>query len=97
LTTLQRRMKDLEYVIRVSKRKPLLNIVQWAKEHVSEDLQFWKLIIFSDESKLWFNWITVEKYDKKGEEFNPECIQKTVKYLASVMVWGAFHIRVCGA
>jgi len=40
-------MKDLEYVIRVPKSKPLLNIVQrkrkvkWAKEHVSRDLQFW--------------------------------------------------------
>jgi len=31
LTTLQRRMKDLEYVIRVPKRKPLLNIVQIKK------------------------------------------------------------------
>jgi len=51
-------MKDLEYVVRVPKRKLLLNIVQrkrrvqWAKEHVSRDLQFWKSIIFSDESKF---------------------------------------------
>jgi len=41
LTTLQRRMKDLEYVIRVPKKKPLLNIVQrkrsvqWAKKRLS--------------------------------------------------------------
>ena len=27
---------------------------------------------------------------EKGEEFNPECIQKTVKYPASVMVLGCF-------
>jgi len=27
---------------------------------------------------------------KKGEEFNPECIQRTVKYSASVIVWGFF-------
>jgi len=51
-------MKDLEYVIRVSKRKPLLNIVQrkrrvqWSKEHVSRDFQFSKSISFSDESKF---------------------------------------------
>jgi len=36
----------------------------------------------------------VEKYSEKGEEFNPECIQKTVKYLASIMVWGCFsHMK----
>jgi len=51
-------MKDFEYVIRVLKRKPLLNIVQrkrrvqWVKEYVSRDLEFWKSIIFSDESKF---------------------------------------------
>jgi len=51
-------MKDLEYLIRVPKRKPLLNIVQrkrrvqWSKEHVSRDLQFWKSIIFNDECKF---------------------------------------------
>ena len=27
---------------------------------------------------------------KKCEEFNPEWIQKTVKYPASVMLWGCF-------
>ena len=27
---------------------------------------------------------------KKGEEFNPKCIQKMVKYPASVMVWKCF-------
>ena len=27
---------------------------------------------------------------KKGEELNPECIQKTVKYTTSVIVWGCF-------
>ena len=48
--TLQRKMKDFKYVFRVPKRKPLLNIVQrkrrvqWAKEQVSRDLQFWKSI-----------------------------------------------------
>jgi len=42
-------MKDLEYVIRVPKRK---RMVQWTKEHVSRNLQFWKSIIFSDESKF---------------------------------------------
>jgi len=58
LTTLLKRMKDLEYVIRVAKRKPLLNIVQrkrrvqWANKHVSRDLQFWKSIIFSNKSKF---------------------------------------------
>jgi len=37
-------MKDLEYVMRVPKGKPLLNIVQrkrmiqWAKEYISRDL-----------------------------------------------------------
>ena len=96
LTTLQRRMKDLEYVMGVPKRKPLLSIVQrkrraqCAREHVSRDLQVWKSIIFSDESNFLVPLDNGGKvWRKKGEESNPECIQKTVKYPASVMVWGA--------
>ena len=41
-------MKDLQYVLRVHRKRR----VQWAKEHVSRNLQFWKSIIFSDESKF---------------------------------------------
>ena len=33
---------------------------------------------------------------KKGEEFNPECIQKTVKCPASVIVWGCFSHTCMG-
>ena len=33
---------------------------------------------------------------KKDEEFNLECIQKTVKYPASVMVWGCFSNTTMG-
>ena len=39
---------------------------------------------------LWFHWITVDKYGEKNQEFNPECVQKMVKYPASVMVWRCF-------
>jgi len=42
-------------------------------------------------ASLWFPWITLEKYgEKKLKKINPECIQKTVKHPASVMVLGCF-------
>ena len=81
LKILQGRMKDLEYLIRIPKGKPLLNKVQrkrrvqWAKEHVSRDLQFWKSIIFSDESKFVVLLDNGEKlWQTKDEDFNSEYI-----------------------
>jgi len=71
LTTLQRRMKDLEYVIRVPKRKPLLNIVQrkrrvqWSKDMFLEIYSSGNQLFSAMRVSLWFHWITVEKYGEK--------------------------------
>ena len=71
LTTLQRRMKDLEYHIMVPKRKPLLSIVQrkrtvqWPRSMFLEIYSSGSQLFSAMRVSLWFPWITVEKYGEK--------------------------------
>ena len=83
---------------RVAKKKPLLTKLQkrrrfdWAKEMKSRGKNFWRKVIFSDESRYCqFSdsgrvWVWRRSSDQMEDKF----LQQTVKYGGvNVMVWGA--------
>ena len=48
----------------------------------------WKSVLFTDESKVSIgNDGALYVWRRKGEEFLPECCDRTVQHAASVMVW----------
>ena len=97
MSSVRRCLGRLGYKGRAARRKPLLrpaNIARryrWAKEMIKKPLDFWKAVIFSDESsfaqfscccRLWM-WRSLD------QEFRMNRFQPTVKHGDfSVMVWG---------
>lgn len=78
------------------KEKPNLTVKQkrnrfkWATEHESWSQSAWNGVLFSDESKFQ---LTIGSQANRvirrpDEEFHPACLKRTVKFPASVMVWG---------
>ena len=81
-----------------AKKKPLLMKkmkearLQWAKDNLIWGIEEWKYVLWSDELK--FNLFSSDSScllrRQSHEEFYPDCIQRTVKFPASVMLWGCF-------
>ena len=62
----------------------------WATTHTQWTLDDWKSVLFTDESKVSMgNDGALYVWRRKGEEFLPECCDRTVQHAASVMVWGS--------
>ena len=100
--TVSRRLQEIGLLARRPRKKPLISRknklarLQFANKHVNWSQEQWSKVFFSDESK--FNLFGndgknyVRRY--KGEEFNPKCTKKTVKFGGgSVMVFGMFSIH----
>lgn len=84
---------------RIARKKPFVSEVNrirrisFAKDHLSHGIEFWKRVIFSDESK--FNIFgsdgRVNVWRKPNTELQKEHLRATVKHGGgSVMVWGCF-------
>lgn len=70
----------------------------WAKERLNWTQRQWDSIIFSDESKF-----DVSLGDERGkvirskqEAFHPDCLKRTVKFPAGIMIWGCMSSRGLG-
>lgn len=85
-------------------RKPLLSKANrkkrrdWAKKYSEKDLEFWKNVIWSDESRFC---LVSDKPQRclrmPHERLNKDCIQTTVKFGGGgVMVWGCFSYNGVG-
>lgn len=97
-STINRRLVSGGFSARRPKKKPLLTKamrskrLNWAKEYIGKDINFWKTVIFSDETRY-----NVDSNDsvqfvrrKSHEAYSPNCIVSTVKHPASQMYWGCF-------
>lgn len=95
--TIRRVLNDSGYNARVARKKPWVSKVnkkkrlEFAKSYVAKDSEFWRKVIFSDESK--FNIFQsdgrVLVWRRKNEEWDPQNIQATLKHGGGgVMVWG---------
>lgn len=97
LQTVRNVIHKFNYYGRVQRRKPFISEVnrkkrlQFAKTYINEDLEFWKNVIFSDESKFNIFGSDGRKYvwRKPNTEFQARHVRPTVKHGGgSVLVWG---------
>lgn len=102
--TVQRRLISAGLNGRRPAKKPLISIknrrarLEFAKTHLSWNLEDWKKVIFSDESKFLLFGSDGISYVRRpeGKRFHPKYQLPTVKHGGgSVMVWGCFsHDRI---
>jgi hypothetical protein len=103
--TVARRLQEIGLNARVARKKPFLKPIhirrrlQFARDHVDKPLDFWKRVIWSDESK--FNLFGSDGrhlvWRKADEEFRFACTRPMVKHGGgSVMVWGCFSAHGIG-
>ena len=88
----------LDYTPRIARRKPLLskkNINKrrlWANDMATKPMDFWKRVIFSDESRFaqFSDARRMYVLRTKDQAYQAKRLQPTVKHNGfSVMVWGA--------
>ena len=94
--TVRRRLSETGVNARRPRKTPLLTEnhrhlrLEWATTHTQWTLDDWKSVLFTDESKVSIgNDGALYVWRRKGEEFLPECCDRTVQHAASVMVWGS--------
>ncbi|CAF3530152.1 unnamed protein product [Rotaria sp. Silwood1] len=97
--TVRRRLHEIRFYGRVARKKLYVNKanrlkrLKYVKMHEDKDMEFWKTVLWSDESK--FNLFgsdgKVMVWRSPKEEFNPACTVPTVKHGGgNVKVWGCF-------
>lgn len=103
LVTIRRRLKEAGLNARRPRKKPKLTPrmikqrMDWAKEYAGKDVDFWKGVVFTDESKFEILQENTQYVRRRpGEEFKPECVVSTVKHPTSVMVWSQFSWKGTG-
>ena len=94
--TVRRRLSETGVNARRPRKNPLLTEnhrrlrLGWATAHTQWTLDDCKSVLFTDESKVSIgNDGGLYVWRGKGEEFLPECCDRTVQHAASVMVWGS--------
>lgn len=104
--TVRRVLRKENFNGRVARKKPYISNknkrlrINYAKEHLNKDIEFWKTVIFSDESK--FNLMAsdgrVMVWRKPNEELKLKNLQATIKKGGGhVMVWGCVSWNGVGA
>lgn len=103
--TIQRCLRSCNFASRIARKKPYINKINrqkrldFANTHIHKDFDFWKNVIFTDESKFSiFGWDGRKKiWRKPGTSLNKENLLPTVKHGGgSVMVWGCFSANGVG-
>ncbi|GFX97145.1 uncharacterized protein TNCV_556351 [Trichonephila clavipes] len=70
----------------------------WTREHLLWTIKDWEKVIFSNESQFCISGNQSSAYVRRRthEEFSPQCLKPTVKYLTKVMVWGCMSSHGVG-
>ena len=74
--------------------------VKWCKKMIGESKQFWRNVLFSDESQICINLRTPMHTYRRfpgTNPFQPQYMQRTSKRPVSVMVWGSFSYNGVGS
>lgn len=88
-----------------ARRKPFLQQkhkqarLQFANEHRGKDLNFWRHVLWSDETKIELFGHNQQRYvwRKKGDAYNPNNTIPTVKHGGGSIMWGCFAAGGTGA
>lgn len=103
--TVCRRLHEAEFQSRTARKKPFLTTrhmrarYQFAQRHKDKPPEFWRKILWSDESK--FNLVSsdgpIKVWRKPGEEYKLSCARGTVKFGGgNVMIWGCMAYNGLG-
>jgi hypothetical protein len=66
--------------------------LQFAHQYIDKSVEFWRNIIWSDESPFTFIMKGRERVRRlKNERYSPHCITATVKHDKKINVWGCFN------
>lgn len=104
--TVRRVLHKNGYASRVPRKKPFISEknkklrLEFAKKHIDKDMEFWKSVIFTDESKfnLFGNDCGGKVWRRKNEAMQAKNLMPTVKHGGgSVMVWGAMAASGVGS
>ncbi len=104
VSTVKRRLKEVDLNGRVARKKPLLTKthkrkrLEWGRKYKKWTKSDWEKVLFSDESPFTLFPSSGKLYVRRrvGEEFLDECISPTVKFGGGkIQVWGCFSY--CGA
>uniref|UniRef100_A0A8C0XXZ4 Transposase Tc1-like domain-containing protein n=1 Tax=Cyprinus carpio carpio TaxID=630221 RepID=A0A8C0XXZ4_CYPCA len=89
--TTHRRVKEFGYSCHIPLVKPLLRCLTWTKEKKNWTVAQWSKVLFSDESKFCISFGNQgpRVWRKGGEAQSPSSLKSSVKFLQSVMIWGA--------
>ena len=96
--TVRRRLVKAGLVAGRPQNKPLLTEsmlkarLKWAKDHVDKSLEFWRSVIFSDESRfnVGRNYAVQYVRRRSNEVYRKECLVPTFKHPEAIMIWGCF-------
>lgn len=97
--TIRRRLAERDLKSYFAKKRPMISArnkkkrLQFAKDHVNKPLEFWKRVIWSDESKfeLFNKKRRTRVWRKSDEGLQDRHLQPTMKHGGgSIMVWGCF-------
>lgn len=103
--TVRRILKKSEYQCRVARKKPFISRVNrqkridFAKSHINKPPQFWKQVIFSDESKFCIFGMKGRQliWRKPCSALQPKNLCPTVKHGGGgIMVWGCMSSNGVG-
>lgn len=103
--TVKRRLRDNGFFGRIALKKPLLKPqhrqkrLEFARKYRNWTMDQWKLVLWSDETKIEFFGTKRRQYvrRKEGERYKKQCIAPTVKFGGgSVMIWGCFSYAGVG-
>ena len=97
--TVRRRLTEANLHSRFARKRPFISAInkkkrlQFARKYANMSLDFWKQILWTDESKfeLFGQKRRIRVWRKHGEELQDCCVQKTVKHGGgNIMIWGCF-------
>lgn len=101
--TISRRLTEAGLGVYRCRRKPMLSAQNihkrrnWAVANISKPIDYWKSVIWSDESRFCLISDRPENCIRRpNEALKSECLTKTVKHDEGIMVWGCFSFNGVG-
>ena len=79
--------------------KMMRNRKKWCKERLDLSAEYWRTVLFSDESMFTINLSSVMNRVRRysyQDSLMPNLVRKTQKFPIKIMVWGCFHYNGVG-
>ena len=99
-STIRKRFLKLGYRSYVAKKKQILSKynkkrrLEWCKEHKDKDVEFWKGVLFTDETLIELQLSNYAMYRVRRlsdmNPYQPQFVRQCIKNPIKIMIWGSF-------